>query len=100
MTLTDTVILIGGKGVQGPNGYMTIDEKRTEALVEVKSVRRSEFYEAQRVGTRLVIAFELWGADYGGQPFLEHDGTRYKVERTYSEGDTVELNCSEVVSCR
>lgn len=97
MTLTDTAMLVQESHVAGPNGYADITETGTEALVEVKSVRRTELYEARKAGTQLAIAFEMWRADYGGQTLIDYAGTRYRVERAYTEGDVVELNCSEVV---
>lgn len=90
------------------DGYDVIEEERTVVPVEVRSVTRAEFYEAMKAGVSLTTAFIMWACDYAGQPYIEHDGVLYKVERAYSGrhsknaargavGDMeIELYCSEV----
>ena len=99
MTLIDVADLIEQEEIRGPNNYVVhIDKTVTQALISPKSVRRSEYWDAQKSGTKLVIAFEMWLADYDNQPLVDYNGKRYKVERAYaSDNETVELNCSEVV---
>ena len=98
MTLTDTIDLVSMSKDTDPDGYDTV----TETLITVKcdsgkGVTRSEFYEAMKAGLKLSAAFEVWACDYGGQEYVEHNGKRYKVERSFPLGDgAIQLNCAEV----
>lgn len=109
MTLNDVATLIQPRKTSvDSDGYDVIEEERTVVPVEVRSVTRAEFYEAMKAGVSLITAFIMWACDYAGQPYLEHDGVLYKVERAYtgrraknavrgSVGDMeIELYCSEV----
>lgn len=99
MTLCDTINLVNVTKASDIDGYGTT----TETLTTVKcdsgnGVTRSEFYEAMKAGIKLTAAFEMWACDYGGQEYVEHNRTRYKVERAYPLADGgIQLNCSEVV---
>lgn len=98
MTLNDTINLISIESVEDADGYTTQTETLTEVRCDSsKGVTRSEFYEAYKAGISLSMAFEMWAADYAGETLLEHDGTRYKVERSFMQGDLVQLNCSEAI---
>ena len=99
MTMTDTIRLISSKRVRDPDGYWTDVETAEEVFCDSgKGVTRAEFWEARRSDVKMSAAFELWACDYGGQTVVEHNGTRYKVERAYPLGDgSIQLNCSEAV---
>ena len=98
MTLNDTIKLVDIVAEIDADGYETFEEKLTEVKCDSgNGVTRSEFYEAMKSGIKLTAAFEMWACDYGGQSLIEHNGTRYKVERTYPLADGgVQLNCSEI----
>lgn len=71
----------------------------TQVFCNKKSVRQSEFYQAQAVGYRPEAVFELRDVDYNGESYFRHERTRYRVIRTYSRGgDTIELVCTSVIS--
>ena len=99
MTLCDTISLVNVVKTTDPDGYDTVIETLTTAKCDSgNGVTRSEFYEAMKAGIKLTAVFEMWACDYGGQSLIEHNGTRYKVERTYPLADGgVQLNCSEVI---
>ena len=80
-------------------GYPTEIESKKEAFADLKSVRRSEFYEALNQGMRLVVAFHVRCSDYENEKYVDYNGHRYRVERSYTkDGEIIELNCSEVKS--
>lgn len=82
---------------QDADGYPIADERGTPVFAEVGEVKRLEFYEALRTGMRLACMFRVRVPDYAGQPLVEHEGKRYKVERAYSkDGEWMELSCSEL----
>ena len=95
MFFKDTIKLISVSRERNSNGYPVDTETATEVFADVKSVTRKEFYDALRAGVAPTIAFKMFTWDYAGQNYVEHIGKRYKVERSYIEGDMVELNCSE-----
>jgi len=77
-------------------------KRNKDVFINVKSVRRSEFYAAMQAGVTVSITFEVRTADYDGETIVEykHPGkkakTIYRVVRTFTPdgGDTTELNCS------
>ena len=84
MTLCDTISLVSMTKTTDADGYDTITETLTDVMCDSGSgVTRSEFYEAMKAGIKLTAVFEMWACDYGGQEHIEHNGTRYKVERAY-----------------
>lgn len=80
------------------NGFETSTEVKTEVFADKKSVRSSEFYEAQKLGYKLSVMFVIKPYEYNGQEYIYYENEKYKVERTY-EKDTekLELICSKVI---
>lgn len=74
-------------------------ETAKEVFVDVRTVRRAEFYEAMRTGLALTISFGIRACDYSGEKLVDYDGMRYQVARVYTkDGEFMELNCSETGS--
>ena len=70
-------------------------------FINVKSVKRAEFYAARQAGVDMAMTFEVRTADYTGENIVEYKQpghkkpTAYRVIRTYTEGgDIIELNCA------
>jgi SPP1 family predicted phage head-tail adaptor len=77
-----------------------IVETRTNRQVYAnkKSIRQSEFYQAQANGLRPEAMFEMRSIDYQDEQKLLHDGKEYNVIRTYSKnGEILELVCDRLV---
>lgn len=73
-------------------------ETRKTVLCNVKSVGRNEFYSAATAGLRPSIVFVIHGYEYDGEQFVEFEGIRYKVIRTYStDFEEMELTCERVI---
>jgi len=76
--------------------------RKKDVFINVKSVRRSEFYAALQAGVDVAITFEVRTADYDGETIVEYKHPRnkavtiYRVVRSYTPdgGDTTELNCA------
>ena len=96
---TDLCTLIALKISKDKDGYDSIDEIKREILCSVSDgVSRSEFYAAMKADVKLSATIEVNDGDYDKEQILEHEGTRYKIERVYPTGyGTQELSCSEVV---
>ena len=78
------------------NGDPVLEELRTGLIFARKrSIGQSEFYQAQTNGfkpeIKLIIPDHL---DYGGQEYLIHENTRYKILRTFqNEQNELEITC-------
>ena len=97
MMYCDVIFLISQKNMQDPNGYPVIQEEKKEVFADVRSVKRTEFFEALKAGISETIAFYIAACDYENQKIVEYEGIRYQVQRSYRTGmDWIELNCSEV----
>lgn len=95
MLYRDTARLISTVAIEDAEGYETVRESAEEVFVDVRSVRREEFYRSMQAGVELTIAFDVRCCDYAGQKRLEYDGRQYRVVRTFSQdGEIVELNCA------
>ena len=62
----------------------------------VKSVRFSEFYQAQASGLKPEVMISV--KDYQGEEHLTHNGNKYRVIRVFERGDITDLTCTSLVS--
>lgn len=82
------------KAVQTQDEYGVWRETLTSRQVfcDVRSVNRSEFFEAGRSGLNPEFVFTVFFADYEDETLLEFDGKTYSIYRTYlTRSDTLEL---------
>lgn len=73
----------------------------TERLVYVdeKSIRQSEFYQAQAVGLRPELMFEMRLADYNKEAKFKYEDKKYDIIRTFRKNrDYIELICQGIVN--
>lgn len=84
----------------------TVDEygdsvaTRTEksVLVNKKSVRQSEYYQALSAGLKPELMLEVRSIEYSGEKDVEYNGKQYNITRTYSRnGEITELICQAVI---
>ena len=70
----------------------------TTAFCNVKSCKRTEFYQAQSVGVNAVKSVELNILDYHNEKIAEFDGNRYQVYRSYEmpEKGIIELTLADI----
>jgi SPP1 family predicted phage head-tail adaptor len=68
--------------------HETITESVREVLAEIRSVTRSEYYNALNAGVQPELVFKLaLDADYQDERFLRYRGKRYSIVRTYLTND-------------
>lgn len=82
------------KAVQTQDEYGVWRETLTSRQVfcDVRSVNRSEFFEAGRSGLNPEFVFTVFFADYEDETLLEFDSKTYSIYRTYlTRSDTLEL---------
>lgn len=87
-------ILILIQQTQGVDDYgdPVISETTREVFAKLGSIGQKEFYQAHAVGLRPELKFVLADyLDYEGETFVQHNGQRYRVLRTYRKGQELEL---------
>jgi SPP1 family predicted phage head-tail adaptor len=97
--MTDVLTLIDQKRGVDQYGDPTVSEDRREVFCSCSSIGQKEFYQAQAVGLQPEIKFTLQDYyDYEGEMYAEHEGIRYKIIRTYSADQKIELVCTREVN--
>lgn len=72
-------------------GQAVETESYTEIFVEERSITRTEWAEAGRVGHNPSIQLVTPYMNYNNQEEVEYKGVRYSIYRTYLNGDNIEL---------
>lgn len=92
MFRAESITLVGEAASRGVFDPPT--ETLREVAAESRSVGMTETYTALSQGLRPSITFKLALAeDYQGEKEVEYGGVRYRVLRTYRNGDGIELTC-------
>ena len=86
-------------------GVHGVFDTPTETVNEVpctfRSVGMNETYAAKSAQLEPSIVFVLALAeDYAGEKIVEWNGSRYRVLRTWMQGDGIELTCEPVTNDR
>lgn len=70
-----------------------------EVFCDEKSVRGSEFYQAQAVGIKPEIVLEVKQIDYENEKYVEYDSIQYTVLRTYKvKNEGIELTLTRGIN--
>lgn len=70
------------------------DEDGRDVFAEIRSVGYNEFYAAKAAGIEPSIVFVLTDYDeYQGEKIVLFNDKRYRVVRTYTNSQTIELTC-------
>lgn len=81
------------------DGNQIVTEIETVILCGLKSVGRTEFYNAAATGLKPELVFIVHGYEYSGESAIEFAGNRYRVIRTYAPGfEEMELTCEKVIA--
>lgn len=85
-----------------PHGVFDLHtEHRRQVFAEVKSVTRTEFYQASNAGITPEAVFVLTDeADYHGEKVIEYAGHRWQVIRTYTIGQSLEITAGRATHDR
>lgn len=80
-------------------GDPVVTETTREVFAELQSIGQKEFYQAKAVGLQPEVAFRLADyLDYDGERYVEHDGQRLRILRTFRKGQELELVCYREVN--
>lgn len=97
--MTDVITLISRIETPDQYGDLQIAESRRVVFAEAMSVGQKEFYQAQAIGLMPEIKFRMQDyLDYGGEQHIEHEGTVYRVLRTYRSGQVLEITAYREVN--
>ncbi|MHB1153562.1 MAG: hypothetical protein ACYCWE_20935 [Eubacteriales bacterium] len=109
MKQVDITLITAVPSAQTINGIQNATEYTLILLADKLSVGRTEFYEALKVGIQPTCIYKIFSYDFesankisGGiiyEPeYIEEDGIRYKIVRTYQKtSDWVEATCVKVM---
>ena len=90
----DTITLISETAPRGV--FDEIVPSQNEIPCEVRSVTRSEAYQARAAGLNPSIVFRIRIAeDYDDEQTVLYHGNRYRVVRTYQDDFWLELVCEK-----
>ena len=97
--IVDLIIIAEIEHAKTDSGYPLKVETKYDAVAERMSVKRSEFYEAYKVGLKPTVVYRLHPLDYpAGAIYVEEGGVKYKILRTYETGpDAIEITCEKEV---
>jgi hypothetical protein len=101
MTYDHKLILITPSQIIGDDigNQIPSDPIETPILCGLKSVGRSEFYNAAVAGLRPELVFVVHAYEYEGQKSIKFEGIEYRVIRTYSVSfEEMELTCERVAA--
>lgn len=80
----DSVLdLISTRTEQNEYGVMKEIHNSRTVFCEVRSITRSEFFDAGRNGMNPSLEFLVFAGDYEGESIVEYEGKRYAIYRTY-----------------
>ena len=80
-------------------GDPVVTETTREVFCGLRSIGQKEFYQAHAVGLQPELKFVLADyLDYNDEPLVAYDGQRYRVLRTYRDGQELELVCYREVN--
>ena len=72
-------------------------ESSNTVFCDVKSISRSEFYNASVAGLKPSLTFIIKLYEYSEETMLEYNSKQYKVIRNYRKNsEEIELTCEEV----
>lgn len=97
--LDDVLELISITYSQNSIGDTLENKTYTEIFGKRKSIKQSEFYQAQATGLKPELAFEIYSFEYNDEKYVRYNNKEYKVLRTYQNSiDTIEIVLEGVVN--
>ncbi|GIO63576.1 phage head closure protein [Paenibacillus cineris] len=101
MTFDHEITLIGEGGFDEDDlgNQIPIDPTETTVFCGLRSVGRTEFYNAAVTGLRPELVFVIHGYEYSNEKKVTFEGEDYRVIRTYKNNfEQMELTCEKVAA--
>ena len=97
--LDDVLELITINTTQNSVGDIIENKTYTEIFGKRKSIKQSEFYQAQATGLKPELAFEIYSFEYNDEKYVRYNNKEYKVLRTYQNSiDKLEIVLEGIVN--
>lgn len=94
----DVITLVQENYKDDDYGDLILEKVKRAVFAEFKSISQTEFYQAQSVGMKPEIKFELADYyDYQDEKKLIYDEKEYSIIRTYRNGTKLEITCKRGV---
>lgn len=99
MTYDHELILIRQTIIEDEIGNQIPTEEEISILCGLRSIGRSEFYNAAAAGLRPELVFVVHGYEYNGERLVKFNEQKYRILRTYATGfEEVELTVERVAA--
>lgn len=85
--MTKKLVLISKAYTKDEIGQLVATDVRKEVFCDVMSITSKEFLNAGTLGLKPKYEFRIWRNEYNGEQFVEYEGIRYEVYRTYEQGN-------------
>lgn len=96
MDRSDVINLISETYTQDEISQDIAVYKKRKVFCEVRSITRTEWFDAGRNGLQPVFVFTMFAPDYEGEKIVEYKGRTYGIYRTYvGRNETIELYVEE-----
>ena len=90
--MDDVLILLQTVKTKDSRGAARKNFKRRQVFCQVRSVNKTEFFEAGRNGLNPEFRFLVFAGDYKGESSCEYKGDTFAIYRTYrTPADYMEL---------
>ena len=90
--MTEVITLIQQTHGVDAYGDPEVTEITRDVFAKMGSIGQKEFYQAHAVGLQPEIKFVLSDyLDYEGESLVQYEGQRYRVLRTYRNGQELEI---------
>ena len=98
MTYDYELTLIQQTYTEDEIGNQTPTEIKTVVYCGLKSIGRTEFYNAVANGLKPELIFNINKFEYSGEQLVEFEDKKYKIIRTYSNDfEKIEFTCEKVI---
>ena len=96
MDRSNVIYLVNETYTKDATGQSIAAETRREVYCDVRSITRTEWFEAGRAGLQPGYVFIMFAPDYQGEKIAEYNGHRYGIYRTYiGRNERIELYVEE-----
>ena len=90
--MNDIIELISFKNEVNQVGNTIKSKTYKRIFANEKSITQNEFYQAERVGLKPQLRFEVYSIEYGNELLAKYKEVEYKIIRTYkTSADKIEL---------
>lgn len=95
------VITLVAEDPEAHGVFEEYDAESRDVFAEIRSVGYNEYYAARSAGIEPTIVFVLADyLEYDNEKIVLFDGEQYRVVRTYTNGQTIELTCERATNDR